>query len=131
MLYFWVGVGSAIGGVTRMMVSQWATAATGPGFPWGTVFINVTGSLAIGFFMALTGADGRPFSFSPAGQVVTVGVLGGYTTFSAFSAQTLGLLQQGQAGAALFNMVFPVVAGLAAVWLGFLAGATVARTGAF
>lgn len=129
MLYFWIGVGSGIGGVFRVALADWIIGLTGPQFPWGTIAANVLGSLVIGFLAALPGADGRPFAFAPAGQFLMVGVLGGFTTFSAFSLQTLGLMQQGAFGAAVMNVVVSVVAGVLAAVFGFAVAAALTRAG--
>jgi CrcB protein len=131
MLYLWIGIGSGIGGIARVLLSEWIAALTGPQFPWGTIVVNVIGSFAIGFLLALTGVDGQPFVYSPAGQFLAVGVLGGFTTFSAFSAQTLGLLQQGDPAGAALNVILSVAVSLVAAWIGFLAAGAAARSGAF
>ena len=77
-------------------MSTWIAEATHSTFPWGTLAVNVLGSLVIGFFTGLTGPDG-PLLVSPVGRAfVTIGILGGFTTFSSFSLQTMLLLQDGQ-----------------------------------
>jgi CrcB protein len=95
-VYFWIAVGSALGGMARYwssgVVARWA----GETFPWGTLLINVLGSFVIGFFATLTGPDGRVFVGSTARQFVMVGICGGYTTFSSFSLQTLNLINDGE-----------------------------------
>jgi CrcB protein len=119
----WVAIGGALGSVARygcsLMVAHWI----GETFPWGTLVINVVGSLVIGFFATLTGPDGRVLVSPDIRQFVMVGICGGYTTFSSFSLQTLNLVRDGdmlQAGA---NVVGSVVLCLVAVWLGHV-GAT-------
>jgi CrcB protein len=131
MQYLWIGIGSGIGGILRVILAEGVATLTGPQFPWGTVVINITGSLLIGLLAAVPGADGRPFLYSPMGQFLSAGVLGGYTTFSAFSLQTLGLLQQGQPGAAMLNVFLSVSVGLAATALGFVIGQALARPAPF
>ena len=79
-----------------------AARLIGETFPWGTIIVNVVGSFIIGFFATLTGPDGRIFADTLTRQFVMIGILGGYTTFSSFSLQTLNLVQDGewlQAGA--------------------------------
>jgi fluoride exporter len=72
-----------------------ATAWFGAKFPWGTLFINISGSFVIGFFFAISGPNGRFDASTNVKIFVMTGLCGGYTTFSAFSLQTLSLFQQG------------------------------------
>lgn len=87
--YFWIAVGSALGGMARYWLSGVAARLVGETFPWGTLLINVIGSFVIGFFGTLTGPDGRFFVASTGRQFVMVGICGGFTTFSSFSLQSL------------------------------------------
>jgi CrcB protein len=123
MIYLWIAVGSAIGGVARYWLSGVVASAFGETFPWGTLLVNVTGSFAIGFFATLTDPDGRYFLGSTARQFVMTGILGGYTTFSSFSLQTLNLIRDGQWAPAGANIVGSVALCLLAVWLGHIAAA--------
>lgn len=91
LLYCWIAGGSALGGVARYWCSGVAARLFGETFPWGTLLVNVTGSFIIGFFATLTGPDGRIFAGSTMRQFVMMGLLGGFTTFSSFSLQTLNL----------------------------------------
>jgi CrcB protein len=118
--YFWIAVGSALGGTARYWCSGVVARLIGETFPWGTLTVNVLGSLAIGFFATLTGPDGRIFMGSTARQFVMIGILGGYTTFSSFSLQTLELIHDGEWLQAGGNIVASVVLCLAAVWLGHI-----------
>jgi len=120
-LYFWIAIGSAIGGVARYWCSGVAARLIGETFPWGTLIVNVVGSFIIGFFATLTGPDGRIFVGTTARQFVMVGLCGGYTTFSSFSLQTLNLVSDGEWVQASFNIVGSVVMCLLAVWLGHIA----------
>lgn len=87
-----VALGSGIGGVMRYAVSLAIAARMGEGFPWGTLIVNVTGSYLIGLIAALSGPD-SPYSVPTALRLfLMVGILGGFTTFSSFSLQTLQLL---------------------------------------
>ncbi len=116
--YFWIAIGSALGGMARYFCSGLAANMVGQTFPWGTLIVNVVGSFIIGFFATLTGPDGRVFAGSTARQFVMVGFCGGYTTFSSFSLQTLNLMNDGewlQAGA---NIGASVVLCMLAVWAG-------------
>jgi CrcB protein len=118
--YFWIAVGSAIGGVLRYGFSGVVARLIGETFPWGTLVVNVTGSFVIGFFNALTGPDGRLLVGSTARQFVMVGICGGYTTFSSFSLQTLNLAREGQWPAVAANAGLSLALCLTAVWLGHI-----------
>jgi CrcB protein len=125
--YLWIAIGSAIGGVLRVACSGLITERIGGTFPWGTLAVNVSGSLAIGFFFTLTGPDGRLLVGAPARQFVMVGICGGFTTFSAFSLQTLNLARDGDWLRACVNIAASVVLCLTAVWLGHVAAVAVNR----
>ena len=116
--YFWIAIGSALGGIARYWCSGIAARLFGETFPWGTLIVNVIGSFVIGLFAALTGPDGRIFAPSVARQFVMIGLCGGYTTFSSFSLQTLNLTTDGEYLYAGLNIVLSVVLCLIAVWLG-------------
>jgi CrcB protein len=118
--YLWIAIGSALGGVARYWCSGVAARLIGETFPWGTLIVNVVGSLVIGFFATLTGPDGRVFVGSTARQFVMIGLCGGYTTFSSFSIQTLELLHDGEWLQAGGNIVASVILCLLAVWLGHI-----------
>ena len=116
--YGLVALGSVIGGVLRAIASLAIHAHMEAGFPWGTLFVNVTGSFAIGFYATLTGPEGRLLVGSRQRQFVMTGICGGYTTFSVFSLETFRLLQAGDLPSAGLNVGVSVVGWLAAVWLG-------------
>src|SRR6266567_5309981 len=116
-LYGHVAAGSVLGGVARYLVS--VIIQSGPGFPWATLFVNVTGSFIIGFYSTLSGPDGRLFASARQRQFVMTGFCGGYTTFSTFSLETFRLLHAGKLQAAYTNIGLSVVAWLVAVWLGY------------
>ncbi len=124
MTWFWVMLGSALGGVARYWLSGLASHHIGETFPVGTLIVNVTGSFVIGFFATLTGPDGRVFAGTEARQFVMTGICGGYTTFSSFSLQTLNLARDGEMALAAANAVLSLVLCLAAVWLGHVAAST-------
>ena len=89
-------------------------------FPFGTVTVNIIGCLLIGYIASTLQARGI---IDPAVQLfLIVGILGGFTTFSAFSYENLLLIQDARAGMALLNALISVTAGLAAAWLGFQLG---------
>lgn len=114
-----VGAGGGLGSIGRFLIGTWAQRFS-PTFPIGTLTVNIVGSLAIG----LLGV----FVIGPAAAreeyrlALVVGVLGGFTTFSAFSWETMALLSAGQVGTAILNVMTSVMLGLGAVWLGMLAG---------
>lgn len=118
MSYFWVALGSALGGMARYWLSGMVASTIGQTFPWGTLVVNVIGSLAIGFFATLTAPEGR-FLVSPEARTFfMIGICGGFTTFSSFSLQTLTLAQGGEWAAVGLNVILSVALCLVAVWLG-------------
>ena len=118
-IYLWIAIGSALGGVSRFWLSGVIARAFGETFPWGTLLVNVSGSLLIGVIAALTAPDGRLFIGSTTRLALMAGFCGGYTTFSSFSLQTLALMQDGEWGLAGANIALSVVACLIAVWAGY------------
>ena len=125
MTWLLVGVGGALGAITRHalnhVIHQRMLSTT---FPLGIFVINVSGSLLIG---ALAGAvtSGRMQMSHDSRTFLIVGVLGGFTTFSSFSLDTLALVRTGHPGQALFNVVGQVTLSLFAAWAGFKLAATV------
>ena len=117
--YLLVAIGSALGGVLRFWLSAVMGDKLGAAH-LGTVFVNVSGSFVIGFLAAL-----GPMPFTR--QLLMVGVLGGYTTFSSFSLQTQELAHEGRWATAGANVVLSVVLSLAAVWLGHWCGVALRR----
>ncbi len=115
--YGYVAMGSVLGGVARYLVS--VIIQSGPGFPWATLFVNVTGSFIIGFYSTLAGPDGRLFVSARQRQFVMTGFCGGYTTFSTFSLETFRFLQAGMVQTAFTNIAISIVTWLVAVWLGY------------
>jgi fluoride exporter len=121
--YLWVALGGALGSVARYWMTNAVALLTGPRFPWSTILINVSGSFVIGLFAYLTTPFGRIPASSDMRAFVIVGICGGFTTFSAFSLQTLELARNGDWLAVAGNIVLSVVLCLAAVWAGYaLAG---------
>ena len=115
-----VAAGGAIGAVSRYVLSIWSVAFFGLGFPWGTFLINVSGSFLIGVVLGLTQTGVLP---AGARTFLAVGVLGGYTTFSSFSFETLSLISKGHYASALLYSLGQVALGLAAAYMGlFLVG---------
>ena len=125
LVYLYVGLGGALGSVARFWMSGVVAQRFDSKFPWGTLFVNVTGSLLIGIFSALSERGGQLAEAVTLRQFLVVGICGGYTTFSAFSVQTLDLMRGGNWGAAAGNVLGSVLACLVAVWLGHLIGSAV------
>src|SRR5258708_9078990 len=123
--YLWIAIGSALGGMARHWCNALATAWLGPSFPWGTLFINVTGSLIIGFFFALTDSSGQFDVSANAKLFVMTGICGGYTPFSPFSLQPLTLFHQGARVVGRGHHAASVGLCLLAVWAGYALGAAV------
>ena len=115
-----IAIGGAVGAVLRYGASLSVYSLMGRGFPYGTLFVNVSGSLLMGLLSVMMlerfniDAEWR--------AAVLVGVLGSFTTFSTFSIETLNLLEQGDIMRATSNMVLSVLLCLVAVWLGVLIG---------
>ena len=120
MSYLWIFIGGGLGSVARFALSGLVARRIGETFPWGTLAVNVTGSLLIGFIAAATAPEGRWLVTPGARQFVMLGLLGGFTTFSSFSLQTLELMRDGDWLRAAGNVVLSFVLCLAAVWLGHL-----------
>ena len=114
----WIGVGGGLGSMARHLASGWVARHWGATFPWGTLLVNVTGSLVIGLFAALTAPEGRWLVPATGRQFFMIGVLGGYTTFSSFSLQTLNLVEEGEWFRAGANAVLSLVLCMLGVWLG-------------
>ena len=117
--YLWVALGGALGAVSRHALAGWISERFGAG-PLGIFVVNVSGAFLIGFVMALT--DER-VSLSPdTRRFVTVGILGGYTTFSTWMFETHQLAEAGDITRAVLNITGSTLAGLLAVWIGVIAG---------
>ena len=117
-----IGLGSALGGMARYGVQVLAAARWGQAFPFGTITANVSGSFLIGLVFAVTEPLGRWPADVAVRHFFMTGLLGGYTTFSSFSLQTLNLAREGQMGWAILNAVSSVLLCLLAVWLGHAVG---------
>ncbi|MGR3796507.1 fluoride efflux transporter CrcB [Vannielia sp. SX4] len=113
-----VALGGALGASARYLTGVAAIRVMGPGFPWGTLTVNVAGSLLMGLFAALVGLRGG-HAFSP---FVMTGLLGGFTTFSAFSLDAVTLLERGQMGTAALYVVASVTLSILALIAGLALG---------
>jgi CrcB protein len=117
-MYVWIAIGGAIGSMARYWCSGMVARLIGETFPFGTLFVNIVGSFVIGFVATVTGPDGRMFVGAAGRQFVMTGILGGYTTFSSFSLQTLNLINDGEWLAAGANVTVSVAMCLLSVWAG-------------
>ena len=113
-----VAVGGAVGAVGRYLMTAAVHRVLPPTFPYGTISVNIAGSLAVGFLSGLFAAraDSRDHLLQ---LFLITGICGGFTTFSAFSADTWHLIERGAMGLAALNVVVQVFASLGAVFAGF------------
>lgn len=118
----WVGAGGAVGSALRYVV--WRAVGTSGGFPWATVFVNVTGSFALGLLAGLYAGRINPTMR----LAVFFGLLGGYTTFSTFTAETVVLARTGSTVAAFGNLLISLVAGVTAAFAGVILGEALASS---
>ena len=116
---FWaVAIGAALGGVARYYLASAIQQRVGPTFPWGTLVINVSGSLLLGVLMRY--ALATPTVGSEVRAFLTTGFCGGYTTFSTYSYETATLLEDGQYTRAGTYALASVVLALVATFAGFM-----------
>ena len=114
-----VGAGSFIGGAARYLVSL-AMKGIGKGFPWATLTVNLVGCLMIGLLWGLLSRNAA--ENTSWGLFLTVGLCGGFTTFSTFSKEALAMLQTGQMWGFASYIAISVLAGIALVALGYYIG---------
>jgi len=115
--FVWICLAGAAGTGTRYLVALWAAQRFGSAFPYGTLIVNLAGCFAIAAIMhaALT------LSWSATVRsAITIGFIGGLTTYSSFNYETSRLLEEGAAGAAMLNGGATILGSLAAGWLGML-----------
>jgi CrcB protein len=111
-----VAAGGSIGAVSRYLVSTWAAERFGANFPYGTLIVNVIGCFIIGMFMTMTT---ERFIVNPYWRLlITVGFVGGLTTFSSFSYETFRLLEDADMIMALYNIILNLILGFLATWIG-------------
>ena len=134
MNYVYVAVGSAFGGLARFVVGSWAqrrlddwAPRVGPiPFPIGTLIVNVTGSFLLGIILVVVSRQG-PYA-NATRLLLAVGLCGGYTTFSTFSADSLGLIENGGSALAALNVAASVGLAISAAFAGaFIARAAMGR----
>jgi fluoride exporter len=113
-----IGAGGFIGSVLRYVIGgSIQTLSQSIAFPYGTLAVNILGCFCIGFLSELV--DTRAFIDTDTRAFLVVGILGGFTTFSAFGNETMNLVRDGEAALALMNVGAQVLLGLGAVWLGY------------
>lgn len=117
-------LGGALGAALRYLAGQAALKLMGPGFPWGTLFVNISGSLLMGILFTLLVRHGTAGGLS---IFLLTGVLGGFTTFSAFSLEAAQLWERGAAGAMAGYIAGSVLLSVGALFLGLWAAETVIR----
>jgi CrcB protein len=110
-------IGGAIGSAARYLVGRAALASFGPALPWGTLIVNLGGGLAMGAVAAWL-ARGPATAGEPARLLIAVGVLGGFTTFSAFSLDVVTLIERGAWGPAIGYALVSVVGSVLALFAG-------------
>ena len=111
-----VGVGGFLGSIARYLVSGYIQDRTGELFPFGTLAVNVIGCFVIGGLSELV--EARAFLSPETRALMVVGVLGGFTTFSAFGNETVNLLRDGEWAFAAMNLLTHAVLAIGAVWVG-------------
>ncbi len=116
--FFIIGLGGAIGTILRYVMGGLDYRFSNGVFPVSTLIVNVTGSLAIGFFWGIVDR----FEISPNIRLfIFIGILGGYTTFSTFSLETFNFMRDGEYRIAFANVVLSVVLSIGAVFAGYIA----------
>jgi CrcB protein len=112
-----VALGGGVGAALRWMLSSWATLTFGSGFAWGTWIVNLSGSFVLGWLLARLGGDNEALRL-----LLGVGVLGGFTTFSAFSVELVGMVNRAEIGLAAAYAISAVAGGMVAAYLGIALG---------
>lgn len=116
---FLVGVGGFIGSIGRYAIQEWMQRiGNGIAFPFGTLTVNIIGCAAIGFLGGLS--DFRGFFSVETRAFLSIGVIGGFTTYSAYGFETIKLLRAGEVGFALTNVALHFVLGFGSVWAGYM-----------
>ena len=119
--FLWISLGAVLGANARYLLSRWAARALTTSFPFGTLIINVSGSLLLGFFMIWT--TERVLADPRWRLLIAIGFCGAYTTFSSYAFETMAYFEQGNWGLMAWNIVGNNLLSLAAV----VAGAALAR----
>ena len=113
----WICLAGAAGTGTRYLIALWAAQRFGSSFPFGTLIVNLVGCFAIAAVMHAAST----LSWSPTVRsAITIGFIGGLTTYSSFNYETTRLMEEGATGAAVFNATATLVGAFAAGWLGMV-----------
>lgn len=121
-IYFYIAIGAIVGAITRYQLGIWVTQwrGTSEGFPWGTLLVNVSGSLLLGFlFRFLRSTSDNRHLYALLGT----GFCGAYTTFSTFSIETINLMMESQTPTALLYAGISMVLAPAACFVGYMMAA--------
>jgi CrcB protein len=122
----YVALGGALGSVSRYLLGAWTlTLGKNIDFPYGTLAVNLIGCFVIGFLSQLM--ETRSSFTAEARAFIFIGLLGGFTTFSAFGNDTINLLREGRMFHALANVAANVIVGLALIWFGRTAAGLLLR----
>jgi CrcB protein len=115
--FLWICLAGAAGTGTRYLFALWAAQRLGSTFPFGTLIVNLIGCFAIAAVMHAAGT----FAWSPTlRSAITIGFIGGLTTYSSFNYETTRLMEEGATGAAFVNAIATILGAFAAGWLGML-----------
>lgn len=115
-----VAIGGAIGSVGRYLVGLWATRLAGPNFPWGTLTVNILGAFAIGLFVEMIA---RRLDASAELRVfIVTGIIGGFTTWSSFTLDTMVLFERGEVGLSALYLLASLLVSFAAIFAGLALG---------
>ena len=120
--FLWICFAGALGTGVRYLVAIWAAQRLGSFFPFGTLIVNFAGCFAIAAVMQAAMTLGWPATLRAA---LTIGFIGGMTTYSSFNYETMRLLEEGAPATAFANVAITFLGGLTAGWLGLLAARTV------
>ena len=125
MTLFVIGLGGALGAISRYLTSGWVQSVSNSFFPWGTMAVNILGSLALGFLMVWLQSTAATAEVR---GLITVGFLGSFTTFSTFSYETAAMLRDGEWWRAGGYTVGSITLGLMAVGAGAFLAAALTQT---
>jgi CrcB protein len=119
MTLLWVMIAGGLGSGARYVIGLWSVTAFGAAFPYGTLIVNLAGCFALGVVAQLASVGVLNAELRAA---IAVGFIGGFTTYSSFNQETIGLFSSGAVGAAVGNIAITLAGGLAAGALGVTAG---------
>lgn len=122
-MIFFIFIGAGLGGVLRYWVSHGFYSLFKPPFPLGTLVVNVSGCFLMGFLFVVL-LDRFEQMGSELRALLLIGLLGGYTTFSSFSIETINLFENGNYVSAIMNVLLSLGSGLVATWIGLIIGRT-------